>query len=260
MTSSLPLVSSSSRITTVSGTCSLVSGLILAIGLLPGVVWAEWQTHQIRQGDGRGGWIMRPALRQVVKHPDTTYNMPFGLVQMDNGEIALLCSREKTQPDGTRTFEPIIAFSKDGGATWSGFTIIPGTTGRPQYLEWLGGGRLSFITEVFHNAGKPQRLFSDDYGRTWTRSVDQPLTKEGRAFGVEGNAWIDRDEKGAARAILELGWHYAPGKSHPKDDATVVFRRSRDGGRTWSDEVAPPQWKFTVEHNGKMCVRLFRVV
>ena len=48
--------------------------------------------------------------------------------------------------------------SKDGGATWSDFTIIPGTTGRPQYLEWLGGGRLSFITEVFHNAGKPMAV------------------------------------------------------------------------------------------------------
>ena len=51
-----------------------------------------------------------------------------------------------------------------------------------------------------------------------------------------------------AKAILELGWHYAPGKSHPKDDATVVFRRSVDGGMSWVDEVAPPQWKFTVEH------------
>jgi hypothetical protein len=181
--------------------------------------------------------------------------MPFGLVQMDNGEIALLCSREKVQPAGHKTFEPIVAFSKDGGAAWSEFTIIPGTTGRPQYLEWLGSGRLSFITEVFHNAGKPQRIFSDDYGRTWTRHIDQPPTKEGRSFGVEGNAWIDRDEKGAAQAILELGWHYAPGKSHPKDDATVVFRRSRDGGRTWIDEVAPPQWKFTLEHHGKKWLR-----
>jgi hypothetical protein len=31
----------------------------------------------------------------------------------------------------------------------------------------------------------------------------------------------------------------------------VAFRRSRDGGRTWADEVAPPQWKFDAEYNGK---------
>jgi outer membrane protein assembly factor BamB len=68
---------------------------------------------------------------------------------------------------------------------------------------------------------------------------------------VEGNAWIDRDEQGRARAILELGWHYAPGKRHPRDAATVVFRRSVDGGKTWTGEVTPPQWQFTAEHAGK---------
>jgi len=233
-----------------------VFGWLLAFSaLVPNAARGEWQEHRIRQGDGQGGWVTRPALRQVLKHPDANFTMPFGLVQMDNGEIAILCSGEKVQPAGNKTFEPTIAFSKDGGATWSDFTIIPGTTGRPQYLEWLGGGRLSFITEVFNNAGKPQRIFSDDCGRTWTKRVGHPPTQGGQGFGVEGNGWIDRDEKGAAKAILELGWHYARGKNHPKDDATVVFRRSIDGGMTWIDEVAPSQWKFTVEHNGKKWLR-----
>lgn len=162
MTGSFFRASVSCRRAATSRTCSLVCGLVLLAVLGPGRTLAEWQTHYIRQGDGQDGWIMRPALRQVVKHPDTTYNMPVALVEMDNGEIALLCSREKSHVDGTRTFEPIIAFSKDAGATWSDFMIVPGTMGRPQYLEWLGGGRLSFITEVFNNAGKPQRIFSLD--------------------------------------------------------------------------------------------------
>ena len=85
--------------------------------------------------------------------------------------------------------------------------------------------------------------------------MEHPLTKDGQSFGVEGNAWIDRDAQGRAKAILELGWHYAPGKSLPMDDATVVFRRSIDGSRTWIDKVEPPQWKFTVEHNGKPWLR-----
>jgi len=72
-----------------------------------------WQEHKIRQGDGKGGWVTWPAHRQVLKHPDANFTMPFGLVRMDNGEIALLCSREKEQPKGGKTFEPIIAFSKD---------------------------------------------------------------------------------------------------------------------------------------------------
>jgi len=235
---------------------ALTLGWALVMGAVgPDTASAQWQEHRIRQGDGKGGWITRPAWRQILKHPDANYTMPFGLVQMPGGEIAILCSREKQSAQGPKTVEPIIAFSKDGGATWSSFTIIPATKGRPQYLEWLGGGRLSFITEVFDNAARPQRIFSSDFGRTWTESVDHPPTKEGMSFGVEGNAWIDRDGSGAAQAILEFGWHYAPGKSHPKDDATVVFRRSRDGGKSWSDEVAPPQWKWSAEHHGKKWLR-----
>jgi hypothetical protein len=234
---------------------TLVVGFCLTAGILgPAFARGEWQEHRIRQGDGKGGWIARSAWRQALKHPDANHTMPFGLLTTENGEIAILCSREKAQPQG-KTFEPIIAFSKDGGATWSPFQMIPGTKGRPQYFESLGGGRVSFVTEVFDQAGKPQRIFSNDYGRTWTERVDHPLTKSGMPFNLEGNAWIDRDEQGKAKAILELGWHYAPGKSHPKDDATVVFRRSVDGGKTWIDEVAPPQWKFTVEHKGKKWLR-----
>ncbi len=235
---------------------ALVFGWFLVVGGIGReAARGEWQEHTIRQGDGKGGWIARPALRQILKHPDADHTMPFGLVQMPNGEVAILCSREKQRAQGGKTFEPIIAFSKDGGATWSDFAVIPKTGGRPQYLEWLGGGRLSFITEVFDQGARPQRIFSNDYGRTWTETVDHPLTKTGMAFGMEGNGWVDRNADGNAKAILELGWHYAPGKSHPKDDATVVFRRSVDGGKTWIDEVAPPQWKFTMEHNGKKWLR-----
>jgi hypothetical protein len=187
----------------------------------------------------------------VLKHPESDSTMLFGLVRMDDGERAFLCSREKQPAQGARTFEPVIAFSKDRGATWSEFRAIPGTHGRPQLFSDLGGGRLSFITEVLGGGARPQRLFSHDHGRTWPERLDHPPTRTGMPFNVEGDAWIDRDAKGRARAILELGWHYAPGKSHPGDDATVVFRRSVDGGKTWIDEVTPPQWKFTIEHRGK---------
>jgi hypothetical protein len=210
----------------------------------------EWQQHQIRHGDGRGNWVVRRALRQVLKHPNAEFTMPFGLAQMDNGEIAIVVSREITNPEGGRIVEPNIAFSSDGGATWSDFQVIAGTKGRPQFLQWLGGGRLSFITET-NDGDKPQRIFSSDYGRTWKEIIDQPQTKEGMTFNIEGNGWIDRDDAGAPKAILEIGWHVEAGKRHPTGDFTAVFRRSVDGGKTWIDEVAPPQWKFTVMHKGK---------
>ena len=56
--------------------------------------------------------------------------------------------------------------------------------------------------------------------------------------------------------ILELGWHYAPEKNPAAgDDATTVFRRSIDGGKTWIDEMTAPQWKFNAEYNGKTRLR-----
>ena len=57
--------------------------------------------------------------------------------------------------------------------------------------------------------------------------------------------------QGDPRDRLALG----AGQEHPKDDATGVFRRSINGGKTWIDEAAPPQWKFTVEHKGKKWLR-----
>ncbi|MBP86914.1 MAG: hypothetical protein CMJ64_09380 [Planctomycetaceae bacterium] len=200
-----------------------------------------WLDHRVLQGDGRGGWVSRPAKIQAIRHPTANMTMPFGLVRMDNGELALQCSAE-----GKPT-KPVIAFSRDDGDTWTGFSEIPGASGRPMLLTCHGGGTLSFV------AGR--RYFSHDYGRTWTDSVEHPPTRDGRPFHLEGNAWIDRDKAGKAQAILELGWHYAPGKKHPRDDATVVFRRSIDGGRSWIDELSSPQWKFTMQHGGKAWLR-----
>jgi hypothetical protein len=200
-----------------------------------------WLEHRVLQGDGRGGWVSRPAKIQAVRHPTAKMTMPFGLVRMDNGELALQCSAE-----GKPT-RPVIAFSRDDGDTWTSFVEIPGASGRPMLLTYHGGGKLSFV------AGR--RFFSHDYGRTWTDSVVHPQTRQGRPFHLEGNAWVDFNEAGKARAILELGWHYAPGKKHPRDDASVVFRRSVDGGRLWIDELSPPQWKFTMRHAGKSWLR-----
>jgi hypothetical protein len=200
-----------------------------------------WLDHRVLQGDGRGGWVSRPAKMQAIRHPTANMTMPFGLVRMDNGELALQCSAE-----GLPT-KPVIAFSRDDGDTWTDFSEIPGASGRPMLLTYHGGGTLSFV------AGR--RYFSHDYGRTWTDSVEHPPTREGRPFHLEGNAWVDLDEAGKAKAILELGWHYAPGKKHPRDDATVVFRRSVDGGRKWIDELSPAQWKFTMKHGGKTWLR-----
>ncbi len=208
-----------------------------------------WQEHHVRQADGHGGFRLYPALRQVLRHPDADYTMPFGLAYQDNGEVVLLCSREIHREP--RRFEPVTAFSADGGGTWSSFAGVPGTSGRPQYLHVLGQGGLSFVTEVWGQGARPHRVFSSDYGRSWPEVVPHPTTADGLPFAVEGNGWVDRDDRGRPRAVLEIGYYVAPGMTHPTGDYTGVFRRSRDGGRTWVDEVSPSEWKFDLDHDGR---------
>ena len=205
---------------------------------LPPAKRTGWRDHQVLQGNGEGGWLSRPAKIQALRHPATTMTMPFGLVRMGNGELALQCSAE-----GKPT-KPVIAFSRNEGETWTDFREVPGASGRPMLLTSHGGGTLSFVA-----AG--QSWFSRDYGRTWKDKVAHPPTSDGYPFNLEGNAWVDQDAVGKATSILELGWHYKPGKKHPRDDATVVFRRSVDGGRSWIDERSPRQWKFSMQHGGK---------
>ena len=127
---------------------------------------------------------MKCPLKQELKHPDSEFTMPFGLSQMDNGEIAILVSREKAIPAGGRIVEPNIAFSKDGGATWSDFQAIPRTKGRPQFLQRRSlpetqfqgfghqqslGGRLSFGSRLFQF---PQSLRVPDLNADLFKNIE----------------------------------------------------------------------------------------
>ena len=214
-----------------------------------------WLPHLIRVGDGKGGWNTRRAQLQFPTARPEGETVPlafgggpgnataFGLTQTDSGRVVFA---------GTWTLKgglenTAIAISGDRGATWSDLRPIPGVTGRPMNLTHLGGGTLSFVTS--------RRYFSRDDGRTWTDSVEHPPTGVGLPFALEGNAWVDRDENGRAKTIFEIGWHYKPEGKLPQKDAWGFLRRSTDGGRTWHDEISPPQWKLHITHEGEAYVR-----
>src|SRR5258708_764295 len=48
-----------------------------------------WKPHLIKQGNGRGGWDLRAGECRFLHKPGGKYTMPFGLAQMDNGEVIL---------------------------------------------------------------------------------------------------------------------------------------------------------------------------
>ena len=200
-----------------------------------------WKPHSIRRGNGRGLYEDIDAQIQAVSVPNASTTYPFGLAQVDNGEIALICSGGI---DGTEY--PFIRFSTDGGHSWSEFSRVPEGVGRPMMLTWLGGANLSFLGN--------KCFFSSDCGRTW-ESIEPSGSLNGGHFHMEGNGYVDLGADGRPAKLWEIGWQYEEGKSHPNDDATGIVRWSTDAGRTWDGEIAPPQWKYTDNYAGERFLR-----
>jgi hypothetical protein len=243
----------------------LLSMAIALVGNLSDAGEADvlgWKPHAVKQGDGRGGWVERPGELQFLRMAGdaTDMTMCYGLAQMDNGEIILTAAWNKEDDEG-RTLapnRPLVAISSDRGNTWSDLSVIPDAVGRPVMLTYLGKGDVTFQTDV---ADPTMQFFSSDYGRTWSeRQPLQPSANKGRHvdgksqpgfWGAEGNNLVDRDDQGVATHIAQVGWNYDPGSSHPAAPANSFIRWSADGGRTWSKESQPPQWRFEMEFEGK---------
>lgn len=233
---------------------------LLAAPLLRCRAWADgevFRRHHVRRGDGGGGWRSHAAEIQFLHRKDGAGIKPFGIAQMDNGEVILAASWDNGSPaPSARDREkPVVAFSRDGGTTWSDFQVIAGASGRPVMFTDLGKGRLFFQTDLTNPI---QQYFSNDYGRTWPeKRVIQPPSFEGSFggidgyFGGEGNALVDEDGK----RVGVIGYTYKKGSKFPQDPAVGMLRWSTDGGRMWSKEVSPPVWYWKDEHEGKSYTR-----
>ena len=244
----------------------LTGGLRAAAGANPSSVAAAsedkssqlgFKPHWIKQGDGRGGWVLRPAEIQFLHWGDGTvpyYEVkgdgikPFGVAEMDNGELILVASWDSGEPPE----KPVVAFSRDQGRTWSKFERIEGGEGRPIVLTYLGKGNLSFQTDTYLT--KPyMQYFSSDYGRTWPERQPLQFPPHVELYYTEGNALVDRDSQGVAKRIAQAGGSFEKGKPWPVV-ALGTLRWSSDGGRTWTNETVP-EWQWEVEYQGKNYTR-----
>ena len=207
--------------------------------------YAGMTRHQIRQLDGKRGCVTLPAERRVISTKRGGLN-PFGVVQMDNREVALMCGGRV----GGKRDKPVITFSKDRGRSWSDILVVPKGVGRPVLLAYLGEGRLTFRTQ------QPAfRFFSSDYGRTWSEPrKEQPAGSGGEVYG-EGNPLVDRDLNGNAARVAEVNWYCESGSWKPTGFTTGMIRWSADGCRTWATEVKPMAWRSKLEHQGNTYIR-----
>jgi hypothetical protein len=199
-----------------------------------------WKEHHILQGDGSGGWVVKPARYQILHHPEGGWCPGFGVTQMDNGEVVLVGSWEP----GDGRAGTYIAFSKNRGATWTEPVNIPDLSGRPTMFADLGSGNLTFMLG--------ERWYSHDYGRTWTEHVPIQPAANGAPFYTEGNPLVERDAQGNATRIAEIGYNFGPdGAWVPEQPTHAFFRWSYDGGRTWTDEVEPQAWRWKETYAGR---------
>ena len=202
----------------------------------------SWKRHLIMQHDGSGGFDTHEGEAQFLSAYMGNKVIPFGLTQMDNGEVAVFGACRFSSGEIT-----VIAFSSDGGASWSEYEPVPGSLGRPVMLAWQGNGRLSFVGNHYRH-----RFFSSDYGRTWEQVPIEPASNA-KLIEFEGNPMVDFDEKGQCRRITECGFTWGdqmnPDGGHQLEE---FIRSSTNGGRTWEGEQSPEPWYYTQTINGQV--------
>ncbi|MBI3921366.1 MAG: hypothetical protein HY318_08120 [Armatimonadetes bacterium] len=203
----------------------------------------SWKEHRVLQGDGKGEYVCHPAKFQFLPLFRGIVVFPFGLAEMDNGEIVFAgCAQDSL----SNSQQAVVAFTRDRGATWSDYEPVEGCNDRPMMLTYLGNGNLTFLTD--------KRYFSHDYGRTWPERVPVQPAPNGLGFWCEGNAMVDRTPSGTVARIAEIGFNYREG-FWPEEPCDAFIRWSEDGGRTWMDESKPEAWLWQAEHNGKTYTR-----
>jgi hypothetical protein len=210
----------------------------------------SWKRHFIRKGDGNGGYLCREAQLRFAPRQGGNRVIVFGLAAMDNGEVAMIGTYRDNDTDTVwagNQEHTIIAFSEDRGATWSEYRGFENCSGRPMMLAYLGNGVLSFIGQWEQNS---YRYFSSDYGRTWSERVPLQTAGNGDPWMTEGNPLIDRDEHGAAIRIAETGCNFGDGP-FPANPTCQFIRWSKDGGRSWQDEIMPAAWRWQAAYRGK---------
>ncbi len=213
----------------------------------------SWKEHLVLQGDGRRGYLCRPAQLRLLPHSQKLIVLPFGFAAMDNGQIVMVGIRlQGDDVPHPHVDYALTSFSHDGGATWTEYVDIPGCTGRPMMLVYLGGGKLTFTagwSDTEH-----YRYFSYDYGRTWPEKIPVQKAPDGQTFGTEGNLLAERNEKGIVIRLAETGQTFADGP-WPANPTRGYIRWSHDGGRTWENTSAPKEWKQEETWEGKTFIR-----
>ena len=187
--------------------------------------------HKVRRLGGGAAEHQIPAKLQIVTEnwdrPEVF--APFIVYMPEKDRLLMLASRGMPR-------RAMVMSSDDHGTTWSEpRSVFPSDTQTSGHLigvslTYLGGGKVLAGAEGKH------RLFSADYGETWSRPI--PPLPGGGAWNQWDPYLVERDAKtGTLTRLMETGYDY----QHERSQA--FLRSSTDGGTNWSPAAKIPQWE-----------------
>lgn len=195
-----------------------------------------WDAHVVRQWNGRGRPLSRPATIQYLSDSwgRLNFQCPYLVYMPEKDRLLMLVLWQ------TVTRAALIS-SDDRGATWSAPRyVVPDSQGGPASgggigLSYLGQGKL-----VMELAG---HFFSDDYGETWGDRTPKPRAEDGKPLHSWDPMLVDRDAAGHVTRVVKTPYFETGipfGSTGIFSHAVILF--SPDEGRTWSKEIKVPEW------------------
>jgi hypothetical protein len=199
-----------------------------------------WQKHTVVRVNGAGEPLRLDARFNLVSGPYQRTNMQMpSLVYMPEKKRLLL-----TAEFGPPRVKTIVITSDDFGATWTPRRWLhTDAAGNPDVdmsvgTTYLGGGLVETSPE------EANRIFSRDYGDTWTEIYPVPKNAAGRTLYHWDPLLVDKDKSGKIIRLAEGRWTETghdrndPGKKYSQ--AYIWF--SEDVGKTWSEATPVSQW------------------
>lgn len=203
---------------------------------------SEWQSQQVTVSSGDNLNSVPPAnCRIITERFERRMCLPYIVYMPERDRLLLLVSCDSP-------CRPMLMSSDDRGETWTDpCPMIPenaqGKSCLGIALTYMGNGRAAASVSVYPSSDACRsRIFSQDYGATWSDPIPIPLTSAGQDLHPWDPWLVDTDPaSGSAIRIAETG--YTHSNDVPYGGRSQAFIRfSDDGGVTWSDEIAPPTW------------------
>jgi hypothetical protein len=202
---------------------------------------AAWQPHTVYQLAGGDRRLELPAARWLVSEAwHERAQLPYLAYLPDKARLLLHIDRQMRDNPG-----PVLLYSDDAGATWSepyylhrdaaGHSDGEAGTG----LTYLGSGKLTNANMNYTR--------SSDYGLTWGERTPVPTSADGKPMYEWGPMLVDTDPAtGKVIRLVETRYKelapFGASESLDKEISQGCIRFSTDEGKTWSQEIAVPQW------------------